>query len=56
MEYGIAVIIRKQILKAHRKLVFIPFGTIMTQRKTTKTVARNTYHSVNICTFTNGMK
>lgn len=56
MKYGIAVIIRKQILKERHKLVFILFGTIMTQIKTTKTVAMNTYHSVSICTFMNGMK
>ena len=56
MKYGIAVIIRKQILKVHHRLVFIPFGTTMTQRNTTKTAARNAYRSVNIYIFTNGMK
>ena len=54
MKYGIAVIIRKQILKERHKLVFIPFGTIMIE--TTKTVAMNVYHSVSICIFMNGMK
>ena len=31
-------------------------GEIMTRRRTTKTVTMNTYYSVNICIFTNGMK
>ena len=56
IKYGIAVIIRKQILKERHKLVFILFGMIMTRIKTTKIVAMNTYHSVNIYIFTNGMK
>lgn len=56
MKYGIAVIIRRQILKEQHKLVFTLFGMIMIQKKTTKTVTMNTCHSVNIYIFTNGMK
>ncbi len=48
MKYGIAVIISRQILKEHHKLVFILSGTIMKRIKTTRNAAMNTYQSINI--------